>query len=179
MEAQRALESCDQPPAIHYLSVHCDILALVLSSGSKEVTKVPLRCFLQHVGSLASWLTVASSSMGLVWQWGVWKSSGRDTAWHLSWWSLSSMDWDSHPGRAWVEQRCPQRGQGVFFIVEVLALAIKLIQAHPPPLNRWELVSYVIWSPKTKNEAGCYQNSITSHFNRLARLSQPLLSAIL
>ena len=173
MEAQRALESCDQPPAIHYLSVHCDILALVLSSGSKEVTKVPLRCFLQHVGSLASWLTVASRACvamrSLKKQWPRYcmtlivmelvlyglrfssrKSVGGTT--------LST----ARPGRL-PHSRSPSASN----------------QAHPPPLNRWELVSYVIWSPKTKNEAGCYQNSITSHFNRLARLSQPLLSAIL
>ena len=50
-------------------------------------------------------------------------------------------------------------------------------QAHPPPLNRWELVlglSYVILVTKNeaKNEAGCYQNSITSHLNPMARPSQ-------
>ena len=44
MEAQRAR---DWPPAIQYLSVRCDVSPLVLSSGSKEVTKVPVRGFLQ------------------------------------------------------------------------------------------------------------------------------------
>ena len=44
MEAQGAR---DRPPAIQYLSVHCDISQLVLSSGSGEVTKVPVRGFLQ------------------------------------------------------------------------------------------------------------------------------------
>ena len=44
VEAQGAR---DRPPAIPYLSVHCDISPLVLSSGSERVTKVPVRCFLQ------------------------------------------------------------------------------------------------------------------------------------
>ena len=44
MEAQGAR---DRPSAIQYLSVHCDISPLVLSSGSGEVTKVPVRGFLQ------------------------------------------------------------------------------------------------------------------------------------
>ena len=85
------------------------------------------------------WLPDLQWRPGLVWQWGVWKSSGRDTAWHLLWWSLSSMDWDSHPGRAWAEQRCPQRGQGVFLIVEVLALAIKHILLPWTGENSWAM----------------------------------------
>ena len=36
-----------RPTAIQYLSVHCDISPLVLSSGSGDVTKVPVRGFLQ------------------------------------------------------------------------------------------------------------------------------------
>ena len=58
-----------------------------------------------HVGTLASWLPVASGARRLVLQRGVRKSRGQDTAWHLSWWSLSSMDWDVRPGRALTEQR--------------------------------------------------------------------------
>ena len=50
MEAQGAR---NLPPAIQYRSVHCDISSLALSSGSKEVTKVPVRSFLQIV--ITSW----------------------------------------------------------------------------------------------------------------------------
>ena len=42
-----ALAAHDRPPAIQYLTVHCDISPLVLSSSSGEVTKVPVRGFLQ------------------------------------------------------------------------------------------------------------------------------------
>ena len=51
MEAQGAL---DRPPAIQYLSVHCNISQLILSSGSKEVMKVPVRGFLQI--ATTSWI---------------------------------------------------------------------------------------------------------------------------
>ena len=44
MEAQGA---STRPSAIQYLSVHCDMSPLVLSSGSGEATKVPVRCILQ------------------------------------------------------------------------------------------------------------------------------------
>ena len=44
MEAQGAH---DLPPAIQYLPVHCEISQLALIAGSGEVTKVPVRCFLQ------------------------------------------------------------------------------------------------------------------------------------
>ena len=44
MEAQGAR---NRPSAIQYLSVHCDISPLVLSSGSEEITKVSVRGFLQ------------------------------------------------------------------------------------------------------------------------------------
>ena len=132
MEAQGAR---DQPPAIQYRSVHCDISPLILSSGSKEVTKVPVRCFLQI--ATASW-----NSMWERWlpdfQWrpvrgrfvrqrGFRKSPGRHTALQNSWWRLSSMDWDAGPGRARAEQCGPPRGQGVFVVVGVLAGAIKHI----------------------------------------------------
>ena len=50
------------------------------------------------------------------------KSRDRDTAWQISWWSLSSVDWDARPGRARAEQGGPPRGQGVFFVVEVLRM---------------------------------------------------------
>ena len=50
--------SSRSPPAIQYLSVHCDILQLVLSSGSKEVTKVPVRGFLQ----------IATTSLNSMWE---------------------------------------------------------------------------------------------------------------
>ena len=42
-----ALAAHDRPHGIQYLTVHCDISPLVLSSGSGEVTKVPVRGFLQ------------------------------------------------------------------------------------------------------------------------------------
>ena len=48
----------DRPPAIQYLSVHCDILPLVVNSGSKDVTKVPVRGFLQ----------IATTSWNSVWE---------------------------------------------------------------------------------------------------------------
>ena len=50
MDAQAAR---DLPPAIQYQSVHCDISPLVLSSGSEEVKKVPVRGFLQS--ATTSW----------------------------------------------------------------------------------------------------------------------------
>ena len=48
----------DRPHAIQYLTVHCEILPLVLSSGSKEATKVPVRCFLQ----------IATTSWNSMWE---------------------------------------------------------------------------------------------------------------
>ena len=50
MEAQ---EARDRPPAIQYLSASCEISPLVFSSGSGEVTKVPVRGFL-HIAT-TSW----------------------------------------------------------------------------------------------------------------------------
>ena len=37
-----------------------------------------------------------------------------DTAWQISWWSLSSINWDTHPGRAQAKQRWQPCHQGVF-----------------------------------------------------------------
>ena len=68
MEAQGAR---DRPPAIQYLSVHCDISPLVLSSGSGEVTKVPVRCFLQTATTSwnSMWERWLLASSGVWWQW--------------------------------------------------------------------------------------------------------------
>ena len=89
MEAQGAR---DLPPAIQYLSVHCDISPLVLSSCSKEVTKVPVLGFLQI--ATTSWNSMWECWLpdfqwrpvrgGLVLQSGRRKSRGRDTAWRIS-----------------------------------------------------------------------------------------------
>ena len=53
-----ALGACNRPPAIQYLSVHCYISPLVLSSGSKKETKVPVHCFLQ----------IATTSWNSMWE---------------------------------------------------------------------------------------------------------------
>ena len=73
MEVQGAR---DLPPAIQYLSVHCKIFPLVLSSGSNEVTKVPVCCFLQF--ATASWNFVLESWLPQSWlpDSGVWCGGG-------------------------------------------------------------------------------------------------------
>ena len=85
IEAQGAR---DRPSAIQYLSVHCDISPLVLSSGSGEVTKVPVLGFLQI--ATTSWNSMWECWLpdfqwrpvrgGLVMQSGLRKSRCRDTA---------------------------------------------------------------------------------------------------
>ena len=53
-----ALAAHDRPHGIQYLTVHCDISPLVLSSGSGDVTKVPVRGFLQ----------IATTSWNSMWE---------------------------------------------------------------------------------------------------------------
>ena len=54
----RAQGAHDLPLAIQYLPVHCDMSQLVLSSGSEEAPKVPVRCF----------LPIATTSWNSMWE---------------------------------------------------------------------------------------------------------------